>query len=209
MKRQVPLAITFLFGIFMILQYFLPHPVIRMLAGRFQQWAIIVLSFAYILGVSNLLRVNGMKVVRREKDWVYKLVLVVALLATLVIGLIQGVSRGTFFIDRIYMKMYMPMMATMYASLAFFIASAAFRAFRIRTWQTGLLAVTALIVMVGRIPLVYNFVWTRYPDLVEWIMNVPNVVAYRAILIGAALGAIATGLRVIFGIERSYLGGGE
>ena len=191
----------------MILQYFVQHPVVSFLANRFQRWAIIVLSFAYVLGVSNILRVNGSKILRREKDWGYKLVLVVALLLTLTVGLIQGLSKGTFFIDRIYMKMYMPMMATMYASLAFFIASAAFRAFRIRTWQTGLLAITALIVMAGRIPLVYNFVWTRYPDLVEWIMNVPNVVAYRAILIGAALGAIATGLRVIFGIERSYLGG--
>ena len=207
MKKKIPLAITFLFGIFMILQYFVPHHAIGSLAGLFQRWAIIVLSFAYVLGVSNILRVNGTKIVRREKDWAFKLVTVVALLVTLLIGLIQGLSRDTFFISRIYMKMYMPMMATMYASLAFFIASAAFRAFRIRTWQVGLLAVTALIVIVGRIPLIYSFIWPRYPDLVEWIMNVPNVVAYRAILIGAALGAIATGLRVIFGLERSYLGG--
>ncbi len=209
MKRRVPLAITFFFGIFMILQYFVPHPSVRLLASRFQQWAIIVLSFAYVLGVSNLIRVNGGKIIRKERDWIYKLVLVLALLGTISVGLIQGLARGTFFIDRIYMKMYMPMMATMYASLAFFIASAAFRAFRIRTWQTCLLAVTALIVMVGRIPLVYGYIWARYPDLVEWIMNVPNVVAFRAILIGAALGAIATGLRVVFGIEKSYLGGGE
>lgn len=209
MQHRVPLAITFLFGIFMILQYFVSHHTVSSLGSLFQRWAIIILSFAYVLGVSNILRVNGTNIIRREKDWQYKLVLVVALLATLVIGLVQGLSRDTFFISRIYMKMYMPMMATMYASLAFFIASAAFRAFRIRTWQTGLLAITAVIVMAGRIPLVYNFVWTRYPDLVEWIMNVPNVVAYRAILIGAALGAIATGLRIIFGIERSYLGGEE
>jgi hypothetical protein len=209
MKRKIPVVITFLFGIFMILQYFIPHGVVGSLASLSQRWAIIVLSFAYVLGISNILRVNGTKIIRREKDWLYKLVMVIALLATLGIGIFQGLSRDTFFIQRIYMKMYMPMMATMYASLAFFIASAAFRAFRIRTWQTGVLAITALIVMVGRIPLVYNFVWRQYPDLVEWIMNVPNVVAYRAILIGAALGAIATGLRVIFGVERSYLGGGE
>lgn len=207
MQRRVPLTITFLFGIFMILQYFVPHHAVGSLTNQFRKWAIIVLSFAYILGISNIIRVNGTKIIRRERDWGYKLVLVVALLTTLIIGLIQGLSKGTFFIDRLYMKMFMPMMTTMYASLAFFIASAAFRAFRIRTWQTGLLAITALIVMAGRIPLVYNFVWTRSPDLVEWIMSVPNMVVYRAILIGAALGAIATGLRVIFGIERSYLGG--
>ena len=109
MKKKIPLAITFLFGIFMILQYFVPHHAVGSLASRFQQWAIIVLSFAYVLGVSNILRVNGTKIIRREKDWGYKLVLVVALLATLIIGLAQGLSRDTFFIKRIYMKMYMPM----------------------------------------------------------------------------------------------------
>ena len=209
MKHKVPLVIIFLFGIFMILQYFVPHQAVGSLAGVFQRWAIVVLSFAYVLGVTNILRVNGSKIVRRKEDWPYKLVMVAALVTTLSIGIVQGLARDTFFIGRIYMRMYMPMMATMYASLAFFIASAAFRAFRIRTWQMGLLAVTALLVMVGRIPLVYSFVWNRYPELVEWIMNVPNVVAYRAILIGAALGGVATGLRVIFGIERTYHEGGE
>jgi len=43
----------------------------------------------------------------------------------------------------------------------------------------------------------------------DWIMNVPQNAAKRAVLMGAALGVMATGLRVILGIERSYLGGGD
>jgi len=47
------------------------------------------------------------------------------------------------------------------------------------------------------------------PGLVDWVMEVPNMVAQRGILIGAALGAVATGLKMVFGIERSYLGRGK
>jgi predicted MFS family arabinose efflux permease len=59
--------------------------------------------------------------------------------------------------------------------------------------------------MLGRIP-VSQSIWSPLPDIVDWVMSVPNAVAQRGILIGAALGAIATGLKVILGIERSYLG---
>jgi hypothetical protein len=104
------------------------------------------------------------------------------------------------------------MQGTMFSLLAFFIASAAFRAFRIRTFEAGLLAAAALIVMLGRVPI--GDVLTQWlPEPIrlqpvqEWILNVPQNAAKRAILIGAALGVMATGLRVILGIERSYLSG--
>ena len=102
----------------------------------------------------------------------------------------------------------------MFALLAFFIASAAFRAFRIRTLEAGLLAVAAIIVMLGRVPLSNLLTawlpeWARLQALQEWILNVPQNASKRAILMGAALGVMATGLRVILGIERTYLSGEE
>ena len=47
-----------------------------------------------------------------------------------------------------------------------------------------------------------------FPGVKDWIMDVPNLAGKRAILMGAALGAISTGLRVILGLERAHLGGG-
>jgi hypothetical protein len=94
----------------------------------------------------------------------------------------------------------------MFALLAFYIASAAFRAFRIRSFEAMLLAVAAVLVMLGRVP-IGEAIWNGLPKIADWIMNVPNNAAKRAILIGAALGAIATGLKVILGLERNYLGG--
>ncbi len=207
MRREIPLKITLFFGLFMIVQYFVPHWAVNELAGRFQQWAVIVLAFAYVLGVANVVRINLDVVSKRGRDWPYKMITVAALFVTLTVGLIGGITPGTFFNDRIYMNMYVPMSSTMYATLAFFIASAAYRSFRVRTWQAGLLAVTATVVMFGRVP-VGQLVWSGMPNLVDWVMGVPNMVAQRGILIGAALGAVATGLKMVFGIERSYLGRG-
>lgn len=203
MRREIPLLITFFFGFFMILQYF--SPLVNEVAGQFQQWAVIVLAFAYVLGVANLVRIHLDAVSRKSRDWQYKLLTVGALFITLGFGLFGGITSGTFFNDRLYLGMYVPMSSTMYATLAFFIASAAYRAFRIKTWQAGLLAVTAVIVMLGRVP-AGHWIWHDMPGLVDWIMDVPNMVAQRGILIGAALGAVAMGLKMVFGIERSYLG---
>ena len=205
MRQEIPLKITLFFGLFMMLQFFVPHWAINTLAGKFQQWAVIVVAFALVLGLANLVRVHMDQIQRKEHDWQYKIITLVAMVVVALAGFISGIQPGGFFNDRLYLQMYVPMSSTMYATLAFYIASAAFRAFRVRSWQAWLLAVTAVIVMLGRVP-VGTLIWDDMPKAVDWIMEVPNMVAQRAILIGAALGAVATGLKMVFGIERSYLG---
>jgi hypothetical protein len=93
----------------------------------------------------------------------------------------------------------------MFAMLAFFIASAAYRAFRARTMEATILLAVAVVVMMGRIP-VGQLLWSGLPGLTEWIMNHPNLAVQRGIIIGAALGAASMSIRVILGIERTYLG---
>lgn len=216
MKRELPLLMTAVIGLFMILSFFVPHHLVSVPADFLQQSAVIVVAFGYVLGGTNALRVNLESITRREPDWVYKVVLVVALVATVVIGLVDGrrwQDEGTVSMF-LYNQLYSPMQATMFALLAFFIASAAFRAFRVRTLEAGLLAAAALIVMLGRVPVGDVLTgWLPEPARMsvvqEWIMNVPQNAAKRAILMGAAMGVMATGLRVILGIERSYLGSGD
>lgn len=214
MKREFPLFVTAVIGLFMILSFFVPHQLVSVPADFLQQCAVIVVAFGYVLGGANVLRVNFDGIYKKQPDWIYKIVLVIALLATLVIGAVEGpgfLNPGTRS-KWIYDNFYSNMAATMFALLAFFIASAAFRAFRIRTTEAALLAIAALIVMLGRVPL-SNALTEWLPEGVrlqvvqEWIMEVPQNAAKRAILMGAALGVMATGLRVILGIERSYLSG--
>jgi len=218
MKREIPLLLTAGIGLFMILSFFVPHHVVSVPADFLQATAIVIVACGYVLGGANALRINLDAIAKRQPGWQYKVLLVAALVVTVVIGFLDGTSRQGAFLNEgsqskwIYDRIYSPMASTLFSMLAFFIASAAFRAFRIKTVEAGFLAVAALIVMLGRVPvgdIMTGFLpdWARLGAMQDWIMNVPQNAAKRAILIGAALGVMATGLRVILGIERTYLSG--
>jgi hypothetical protein len=101
--------------------------------------------------------------------------------------------------------MLIPLHSTMFALLAFFITSASYRAFRARNLLATLLLISALIVMLRFTP----GPWGEYlAKTSAWVMNVPNLAAQRAIVIGIGLGIVATALKVILGIERGYMGKG-
>ncbi|MFM7842314.1 MAG: hypothetical protein ACKO9T_10620, partial [Nitrospira sp.] len=108
----------------------------------------------------------------------------------------------------IYTYMMVPLQGTMFAILAFFIASAAYRSFRARSREAAVLLIAAVIVMMGRVPLGEHLI-PLSGDVTQWILNVLNAAVRRAILIGISLGAIALSLKIIFGVERAYLGGGK
>jgi hypothetical protein len=204
----------------MILKYFSTYSPFAKIAEELEQWGMVTLSFAIILGVLNLIKINLKAVVERKKDWGYKLLLLVSMFTMMVAGGIKWyleevagrqsnglpVAIHNSLFDFLFDHVYFPLSATIFALLAFFVASAAFRAFRAKNIHATLLLVAAVIVMIGRVP-VGGALWKGFPWLQEWIMTWPNTAGQRAIQIGAAIGMIATGLRVIFGIEKPYLKG--
>jgi hypothetical protein len=101
-----------------------------------------------------------------------------------------------------------PIFATMFSLLAFFIASAAYRAFRARNVMSSLLLIAATIVMLRFNPLLEPIFGMGLSKTSLWLMNVPNMAAQRAIIMGVGLGIVATALKVILGIERNYMGKG-
>jgi hypothetical protein len=105
----------------------------------------------------------------------------------------------------LYNYVFAPCNATMFALLAFYVASAAFRAFRARNVEAGLLLGSAIVILIGRAPF-GRAIDPLLPEVADWILDIPNNAGRRAIMMGAAIGAIATSLRVILGLERSHLG---
>ena len=218
-------------GFMVIASTFIPYT--QLWGDRTMIWFDILAAVAFILGGGNLLKMNLQKVSNRRPGWGFAAVTIIAFLITLVIGLgkfgqlpskqFPDYSWSGSYLEEgsaiwwIYEYMYRPLQATMFSLLAFFIASAAFRAFRAKNTEATILLVTAFVVLLGR-TYAGIFITDWLPDgysglrldrLTNTIMNTFNTAGNRAIMIGIAMGVVSTSLKVLLGIDRSYLGSDE
>jgi hypothetical protein len=199
-----PLIVTFVTGALLVAFFFIPHHAAQEAQTTMLNWADIVYSFALVLGTLSLWGAHQRKVTTRAQGWFYSLVTLLSLGFVSVMGIVQGVDQGSA-VMTFYNVVNAPLASTMFALLAFFIASAAFRAFRARNAEATLLLVTAIVMMVGRVS-IGEYLFPGSPKVTEWLLQVPNLAAKRAVAIGVGLGAISTALKIILGIDRSYLG---
>lgn len=212
-KRQLPLIITGIMGVAFALQYYIPHPISEEAITHLSKWMQIISGFAMVLGLASLFQVHTVKIKRQVPGWGYSVILFLAMLVTVAVGLFWSKGETTAngvqtAFGWIYSYTMVPLQATMFSILAFFIASAAYRAFRARSREAALLLTAAVVVMMGRVPLgQFLLPWTW--DVTQWLLNVVNSAVRRAILIGVSMGAVALSLKIILGYERSYLGGGK
>ncbi|HOX26533.1 MAG TPA: hypothetical protein PLL30_08115 [Candidatus Krumholzibacteria bacterium] len=234
MKRLVPRVITSFVGILLILTAFGARPgpdgggvwpvrAFDYVDRNFSVWFNILAVFAFILGGASLLKSHVAKVAHRRPDWPYSAVTLVSFVGVLAIGMLklggppglQGevTDPGAWF-QIVFDAIYDPLLATLYALLAFFITSAAYRAFRLRSPQAAILLASAFIVLLGRTPLGTwlsdpvppSLGFLRLDALSVWIMSVPNLAGQRAVLIGIAVGVTALTLRILAG--RGEVDGG-
>ena len=231
MKRNVPLLITALGGFILILAYFIPAT--QGWGEVAAIWFDILASIAFILGGGNLLKIHLKKISDRSIGWAYSAITLAAFVITLFVGLGKvGVNPNPQYPEYamsghyreigspfwwLYEYAFKPLTATMFAMLAFYISSAAFRAFRAKNIEAILLLGTAFIILLGRtFAGVYLTAWLpewmsglKIENLTVYIMSVFNTAGNRAIMIGIALGIASTSLKVLLGVDRSYLGSGE
>ena len=229
MRRQVPLVLCFLFGIVMAVTEFSPHQWSKWINEEVIDWALVIGPFALVIAIATLVQTHWTRIHRRTEHWQYSYLVFGGMIIMLLIGIPTFLNKipflskiGLSFGQKspifvwLFNHVQVPMDATMFSLLAFFIASAAYRAFRARTLEATLLLGAALIVMIGNVP-IGDFIWNAVmpfgenlpSDARQWILDNPNLSARRGIILGISLGVISQSIRIILGIERSYLGGVE
>ena len=219
MRTTVPVIVAFIAGIaFVISFFFREDTAIGAISQELRVWVTIVGGFTLLLGVVSIVRTNWTAVKRRKENWGYKFLTLISVFAMAIPAILPDTWSGLFgrgegsIYDWLFLYLDLPMMATMFAILAFYIASAAYRAFRARTAESTILLITACLIMLWRVPMGEAFLNLFPGNVPTWlntyVMNGVNTAVQRGILIGAALGAASMSLRIILGIERTYMGKG-
>lgn len=196
------------------------------------QFTNIIAAFLIGLGLFSLLRIHLRKLVKMQKDWGYSAVLLVSMVTILFFGYWDWITRQgpqgaamaaskdawkfpQYGYDLLFDGLLQQMEAAMFSVVAFYILSAAYRAFRARSAEATILLVTALIVMVSLLGVV-TFAWDtnivdhnhlssnlKITEVAKWINANLQTPAIRGIDFGVGVGLLAMGLRIWLSLEKT------
>jgi hypothetical protein len=228
LKRTLPVLLCFLAGVIFLAQFFVPTRESAIALQHGSNTVKVVIGFSYLIGLYSLSHLHWSRIARRQPGWGYSALVFVGLIPMIVFGLSGEAQKFANLVlgwntqfagfqeyapdgkgvvhEWLFNYVLAAAQSTMFSMLAFFIASAAYRTFRARTVESAFLLIAAALVIFGRVPL-SGVISEWFPWAADQIMGYPNLAAKRGIMIGVSLGMVGTALRVIFGIERAYIGG--
>lgn len=221
-RKTLVVIVTFLAGLIYSVEFFVPPPAgsDKNFLTDFAQTKVteivqVLYAFALGLGIFSLLRFHGRNLARKRPGWHNSLALYIAFAALLASGLWQLLKPGdaaanTY--DTLFRSIVGAPGATMFSVIAFYIVSAAYRAFRIRSGEATLMLVAAFVVMLGMVPIGQYLTaglpatgfWKlfRLENMSYWILDQPNMAAQRGMYFGIEIGALAMALRTWLSLER-------
>jgi len=213
-KRLIATLIAGVAGLLVLIDFASAIPNLDQMARIVVEWAALLAVMALLVGLLSVTAGHLMRVLRRQPDWGYSLVLLAAMLVVIVSGTIVGLVPGGYTlipsslveqpIRDLFRAFYQPLASSFLALLAFFSLSAALRALRRRTADALVIVIVALLVLVlAALPQAAAL--PVLGDSVRWISDYVALAGARGLLIGAALGAVVAGVRVLLGFDQPYL----
>ena len=188
-------------------------------AGTYLQ---VIGAFAVFIALINLALFHGKRIAQRHKSGGQSAVFFFFLIAMAVFTLVGKSEKmtGTTWqmgYDFLFEAILRPVGVAVFSMITFYMISAAYRSFRVRSVDAALLMVAACIVMIGQMPIgtwLGSFLpdslgFLRLPWLSEKLLTVINACAYRGVLIGLAIGGFSIALRIWLGLDNSVYAGLE
>lgn len=190
----------------------------------------VITGFLIGLGIYSLLRVHLTRIVKRQKDAIFSGVLLVSMVVMAVVGLVDAQMKSgkagaelsdptkwtgwQYAKDFLFESMLQQMDATMFAIIAFYILSAAYRAFRVRSIEATILLSTALIVILSFLGLTSQLLNGPFPgggfignfrvtEIAGWIRTAFQTPSLTGIELGVGIGAVTMSLRIWLNLEKT------
>lgn len=204
LRAPISTAIAIATGLIVLLGYFVDFELFVTLRRVFLRWAVILAAVAFLVGLANLISVHYRRLSTRQTGSINSLILMISLMVTLLVtGFFGPTDPWSMWI---FNYIQVPLETSLMAVLAVVLAYASVRMLRRRVNLLSVVFVaTVVFVLVGTATLpMMNVSGLRY--FRDWVTQVPAVAGARGILLGVALGTVATGLRVLLGADRPYGG---
>ncbi len=205
MRKEGPMLLSIVAAAVMIFSRYFALGQTWRLDTAWGDWFLISMATGIGVGFINLALLHYKNVVRRARKWWASVVVLVVMFPYLALIIYEDVTgpHVEWFLDAVTR----PIGSTIFAMLAFFIFSAAYRAFRIKTLESTLLLAAGFIAMWGTAP-IGGAIYAPIETWRQWLLDVVVTGSYRSITVGAFLGAYAVAIRILLGLERAHIAGG-
>jgi hypothetical protein len=216
-KKNIVKIVTFVAGLFFLLEFMLPARAPAWLGGfenplslsfgTVNNFLMVLTGMAVFLGPINLTRSELKQIIRRRKGWYESVIYMVALLIAFVAAGLRSDTPNDQFTrvmsityDVLLYGISMAFYITSMGLVSFYLVSAAHRAFLLNTVESALMMLAASIVMLGLTPagdFLNQFFpsWLQIGSVAQWILSTPNTAVQKAVLFGACGGAFAAAMR--------------
>jgi hypothetical protein len=202
MRKVIPILCAVLVGLFTLISIIF-RPFFEPYLATVLQWGIVLASVATLVGITNLMLTHTRRVVQGKRGFFFSLIVLFSFSISLIGGLLLGADNPGYL--RWVSSIRIPLEVSLMGLLALTLTYAGIQFFRTKGWTPlslsfGISVLVFLVLGMGFIQAMGNPV---IDQVVAFVQRLP-IAGGRGILIGISLGALLTGLRVLFGAERPY-----
>jgi hypothetical protein len=210
-RRQIPLALTFIVGIIITANWFIDLTPLNDLSNTITNFNTVMVAFMMGFAGVNILMIHTRRIQRNMSqgnmlDVFFSVLLLGSLIIWTAIGIFMGRTSDTY--QWLYTNFNLPLSSTAYAATLFYLASATYRVIRARSTETTILVVVSVVVIMGNMPMFVTYI-PALSTIKNWLADIVVTASYRAITIGVGLGGILMGVRTLLAMETGFLGGTE
>jgi len=198
-SREIVVIILAFCGLAVLADYFVRIPVLRTAVDELKVWAVLIAAFATGVGFFGYARRTIIKTRAREPGWPVLIYGVILAIVMSYFGIFYGVE-GTGY-SWLFNYVLQSVRTATVALGTPFIFSAALRAFRARNLDAVLFLIAGVLLMLYNAP-IGEVIWSGFPVVGQWILDVPQTSVNRALMILTGLGLAAYGIRYIVGFEE-------